>query len=67
MLHSLNTKLSMVFVSSLLNAVLDGLYTWFGPSYEAGDLIIAAVTLPQFCLRWCTDDGMREKAKTLLK
>lgn len=44
-LVSLRTKLSLIkhdvkVVSSLLNAVLDG------PSFEADNLIIAAVTLP---------------------
>lgn len=71
-LLALRTKLLMVkhevkLVSPLLSAVLVGLETRFGPSFEADDLIIATVTLPQFRLRWCTDDGMREKARNLLK
>ena len=52
--------------SPLLISVLDRLQTRSGPPFEADELIIASVILPQFHLRWCTDDDTREEATTLL-
>ena len=73
-LLSLRTNLSTVkhmvkSASPLLIAVLDRLQTRSGPPFEADELglLIASVILPQFHLRWCTDDDTREEATTLLR
>ena len=34
---------------------------------DADDLIVAAVTLPHIRLRWCSDDAMKDRAKSLLR
>ena len=55
------------YATPLAKAVMDGIEKRFGSWFNDDDLILATVTMPQFRLRWCTDDECKEKARTLLK
>nr|XP_033803666.1 uncharacterized protein LOC117362041 isoform X2 [Geotrypetes seraphini] len=51
----------------LADAILKGIETHFASSFESEELILAAVSLPQFRLRWCMEEHIKEKARNLLK
>ncbi|XP_030057344.1 zinc finger BED domain-containing protein 4 [Microcaecilia unicolor] len=51
----------------LVDAVLKGIETRFASSFESEELILAAVSLPQFRLRWCMEEHIKQKARNLLK
>lgn len=60
-------KQNVKFVSPLVDAVQKGVSNRFGSCFDDDTLILAAVTLPQFKLRWCSDDEAKERARNLLK
>nr|XP_033798231.1 uncharacterized protein LOC117359480 isoform X2 [Geotrypetes seraphini] len=67
----LKTKLTKVgtdlkYASSLVCALQHGLNEHFGHYFDRKDLILAAVILPQFRLRWVEGDEMKMKYKELL-
>jgi len=51
----------------LANAVLNGIEVRLGGCFCDNELILAAVTLPQFRLWWCGDDQTKEMARNLLR
>jgi hypothetical protein len=63
----MNLRNELKYATPLANAVLDGIERRFASWFDDEDLILAAVTLPQFRLRWCSDDESKEKARQLLK
>jgi hypothetical protein len=63
----INLRNEVKYATPLANAVLDGIERRFASWFDDEDLILAAVTLPQFRLRWCSDDESKEKAHQLLK
>lgn len=71
-LISLRNKVNQVkdqvrYATPLMKAVLDGIESRFGPWFDDENLMLATVTLPQFRLRWCTNDECKERARNLLK
>ena len=48
----------------LIDALKDGVERRFAACYDADDLTVAAVTLPHMHLRWCSDDAMKNRAKS---
>lgn len=71
-LISLRNKVSQLkdqvrYATPLIKAVLDGIESRFGSWFNDDDLTLAAVTLPQFRLRWCANDECKERARNLLK
>jgi hypothetical protein len=63
----MNLRNELKYATPLANAVLDGIERRFASWFDDEDLILAAVTLPQFRLRWCSDDESKEKTRQLLK
>ena len=62
-----NAKVTANFAVPLANAVLNGIEVRFGGCFRDNELILAAVTLPQFQLRWCGDHQTKEMARNLLR